>query len=181
MHVPCLGRSRRRAFMLAVPFVALGLLLTGCGQHHSDATPSPPKVAPASPATLTMRSAYPIGKILVDGNGRTLYMSETDTSSRSACLSSCVKAWPPLLTRGAPQAGGGVKGALIGTIRRPDGTTQVTYHGHPLYRYRHDLVPGQSQGIGLKELGTVWYTLSAQGDAISPDGTVVTGGSGGGY
>src|SRR5262245_52149332 len=79
-----------------------------------------------------------LGRILVDARGRTLYLFEKDKRGHSACSGYCTTYWPPLLTRGTPIPGRSVKGSLLGVARRADGTKQVTYAGHPLYRYIGD-------------------------------------------
>ena len=80
-----------------------------------------------------------LGQILVDGSGRTPYLFLADKGTQSACNSSaCVQYWPPVLTSGAPKAGAGVTASLLGTTARQDGTTEVTYAGHPLYYFISD-------------------------------------------
>ena len=84
----------------------------------------------------------------------------------SACSAACATYWPPLLARGKPTAGRGVKASLLGTIRRAGGTTQVTYAGHPLYRYLPDTKPGQTNGQDSHDFGAGWYVLSPAGKKI---------------
>jgi len=108
--------------------------------------------------------------ILVDGSGRTLYLFEKDQANQSACSGACVAAWPVDQTSGAPKAGSGVKASLLGTIKRADGTTQVTYSRHPLYYYSGDSGAGQENGQGLNAFGAVWYV-------VGPAGGMVTGAS----
>ncbi len=81
--------------------------------------------------------------ILVDGKGRTLYLFQKDQPNQSACSGACASAWPVDQTSGTPKAGSGVKASLLGTIKRTDGTTQVTYNKHPLYYYSGDSQAGQ--------------------------------------
>jgi predicted lipoprotein with Yx(FWY)xxD motif len=107
-----------------------------------------------------------LGKIIVDGRGRTLYLFEKDTRGHSACSGSCAMYWPPLITRGKPIAGRGLKKSLLGTIRRANGARQVTYAGHPLYRYVLDTRAGQTNGEGLDDFGGGWDALSAAGKKI---------------
>ena len=126
-------------------------------------------------AVVTVRTTG-LGKVLADQRGRTLYLFAKDKRRMSACSGSCVSFWPPLLTTGKPHAGSGLKASLLGTIRRNDGQTQVTYGGHPLYRYSLDKRPGQTKGEGLDDFGAHWY-------AVSPGGSKVvkaTGSTGGG-
>src|SRR3954470_21310933 len=86
-----------------------------------------------------------LGKRLATSTGRTLYLFTRDTKSKSACTGSCLVIWPPLLTKGKPVAGRGVKQSLLGTVKR--GTKlQVTYNGHRLYRYASDSGAGQTSG-----------------------------------
>ena len=108
----------------------------------------------------------PLGRILVDGSGRTLYLFEKDKPGRSLCSGACAGYWPPLLTAGKPTAKAGVKTSLLGVTRRGDGTTQVTYAGHPLYRFVQDTKPGQTNGQNLRLSGAEWYVLSPAGRKI---------------
>ena len=113
-----------------------------------------------------------LGTILVDGSGRTLYLFEKDRGGRSACSGACATYWPPLIARGKPTAGRGAKASLLGTIRRANGTRQVTYAGHPLYRYLPDTRPGQTNGQDSHAFGAGWYVLSPAGKKIEAGETV---------
>ena len=107
-----------------------------------------------------------LGRIVVDGRGHTLYLFEKDRRGRSACSGACATYWPPLLTHGKPIAGGGARQSLLGVIRRADGTRQVTYAGHPLYRFALDARCGQTKGEGLDDFGGGWYVLAPSGKKI---------------
>jgi predicted lipoprotein with Yx(FWY)xxD motif len=119
----------------------------------------------AGPAAINTR-VVSLGRILVNGQGRTLYLFEKDSGGRSACYAQCATFWPPLLTSGKPIAGAGVKVSLLGTTRRSNGTRQVTYAGHPLYRFAEDTKSGQTKGEALKAFGAEWYVLSPSGKKI---------------
>jgi predicted lipoprotein with Yx(FWY)xxD motif len=113
-----------------------------------------------------------LGKVLVNGKGVTLYLFMKDKHGKSACTGACAKAWPPLLTKGAPHAIGGTSAAKLGTTRRADGTTQVTYNGHPLYTFIMDHnKPGTTAGEGLKAFGAEWYVLGTNGKKIEKAGS----------
>ncbi|EGX56801.1 lipoprotein [Streptomyces zinciresistens K42] len=111
-------------------------------------------------------SAGKLGTILVDEKGRTLYLFEADKSTTSTCDGSCAAAWPPLVTSGSPSTGGSAKSSLLGTSKRSDGTTQVTYNGHPVYRYAGDSKPGDTNGQALNQFGAEWYVLDAAGNKV---------------
>jgi predicted lipoprotein with Yx(FWY)xxD motif len=124
-------------------------------------TPVPP--APATGTVVMLRTVGSLGNILVGPNGKTLYYFLADTGTASMCSGSCAQNWPPLRTTGAPRAMGGVSQALVGTTRRADGTTQVTYHGHPLYYFIADSAPGMANGEGLNAFGALWKVVNAAG------------------
>jgi predicted lipoprotein with Yx(FWY)xxD motif len=119
----------------------------------------------AAGAVLTSRQV-PLGTVLADAAGRSVYLFEKDMGTTSACTGACAQAWPPVLTTAGPTAGTGVTASLIGTTRRGDGTVQVTYAGHPLYRFSGDSAPGQTNGEGLQAFGGGWYVLTPQGGQI---------------
>ena len=109
-------------------------------------------IVAVSPATSYATTAYAQageGRALAFGPrqhpgrrpGRTLYLFEKDKRDRSACASTCATYWPPLLTHGKPAAGKGIQGSLLGITHRAGGEAQVTYAGHPLYRFVQDTPP----------------------------------------
>jgi predicted lipoprotein with Yx(FWY)xxD motif len=121
---------------------------------------------PTKPATVKVRSTS-LGKIIVDGSGRTLYLFEKDKGTKSNCSGACAKAWPPLLTKGKPKAGTGARASKLGTTKRSDGTTQVTYGGHPVYRFIVDKnKPGSVKGQGSNAFGAEWYVVAPSGKKI---------------
>jgi predicted lipoprotein with Yx(FWY)xxD motif len=126
---------------------------------------------PSAPAKVGVRTTK-LGKVLVNGKGVTLYLFEKDKKGRSACTGACAKAWPPLLTKGRPHASGGASSKKLGTTRRADGTTQVTYNGHPLYTFIGDAgKPGRTAGEGSKAFGAEWYVVGTNGNKIEKAGS----------
>jgi predicted lipoprotein with Yx(FWY)xxD motif len=116
-----------------------------------------------------------LGKILVDGKGRTLYLWVADTKGKSTCTGQCATAWPPLLTGAKPKAAGGAKQAKLGTVKRAGGKLQVTYNGHPLYTFIADAnKPGNVKGEGSKGFGAAWWVVNAKGKAIKKAAASVT-------
>jgi predicted lipoprotein with Yx(FWY)xxD motif len=176
----------------AIPFAAL--VVAGCGSSSSSSTSAstaPPKTTSGAPATVGVASTG-LGKILVDSQGRTLYLFKKDSGTTSACTGACASAWPPVRPNGKPTVGGGANAALVGTAARSDGAAQVTYNGHPLYLFVMDQKPGDTKGQGVTAFGASWFALSAAGNQVSgsaskPSGTSSNSGStsnsggGGGY
>jgi predicted lipoprotein with Yx(FWY)xxD motif len=107
-----------------------------------------------------------LGTFLVDGHGRTLYLFQKDKTTRSTCSGACATDWPPLLTSGKAKGSGGARKALLGTSKRSDGTTQVTYKGHPLYTFVKDTKAGMTAGEGSNAFGAKWYALAPSGATI---------------
>ena len=151
--------NRRRLTIAA--FVA-ALACAGAGTAHGAA-------GAAKSGTVDLR-ATKLGKVLVDAKGMTLYLFEKDRRNKSACAGACAKVWSPLLVKGKPTAGGGVKASLLGTTRRKSGV-QVTYNGHPLYHFSGDKKAGQTRGEGSKAFGAEWYVLSAKGAKVEKGGS----------
>jgi predicted lipoprotein with Yx(FWY)xxD motif len=121
--------------------------------------------ATSKPATVKTGTSS-LGKVVVDGKSHTLYLFKKDKNGKSACSGACARNWPPLLTKGKPKAGAGAKASLLGTTRRSDGTTQVTYSGHPLYTFVADNgKPGSTKGQGVDAFGAKWYVVAAKGTA----------------
>jgi len=108
----------------------------------------------------------PLGRILVDSKGITLYDFPKDKGTTSSCYGACAALWPPLTTKGKPIAGRGVRASLLGTTKRKDGKLEVTYNHHPLYYFVSDRKPGQTTGQGLNQFGAPWWVLSPAGKEI---------------
>jgi predicted lipoprotein with Yx(FWY)xxD motif len=127
-----------------------------------------PMAAEQAAPTLTVHSSS-FGKVLFDARGFVLYAFTKDPRRRSACSGACAKAWPPYVVRGTVRAGAGVKASLLGTIRRANGSRQVTYAGRPLYYYVGDKKPRQILCQNVSEFGGLWLV-------VRPSGKLVRGG-----
>jgi predicted lipoprotein with Yx(FWY)xxD motif len=176
--------------MRALPWlVATALLLAGCGSDDSgdeaaDPAPSEPtsSAAPTDDAAPTERTSpaptknkpatgtviitadSEFGEMLFDKSGQAIYLFDKETSTEPDCYDDCAEAWPPVLTEGDPQAQGAVKAGLLGTTERADGSTQVTYGGHPLYFYAHE---GKNEVLchNVSGYGGLWLVVTPQGEA----------------
>jgi len=156
--------------MVVIGIAVVALVVAACGGSsgssggaYGGSTASHSSSGKGSVALASTK----LGKVLVDGNGRTLYLFEADKGTMSNCDGACASAWPPLTTSGKPTAGAGVVASKLGTAKRADGTTGVTYAGHPLYTYAGDGAPGQTAGEGLTDYGAPWYALSAAGKTVA--------------
>jgi len=136
--------------------------VTGPSPTPTDTTTTSP--SPTQPASGTVNIASSsLGQILVDAQGRTLYLFMNDTDGRSACEGNCAQIWPPLVASGSPTAGAGVQQSLLATTARSDGAMQVVYNQHPLYFFSDDSAAGQTNGQGI---GGNWFVVSPAGEAI---------------
>jgi predicted lipoprotein with Yx(FWY)xxD motif len=112
----------------------------------------------------------------------TLYHLSGEQNGKFICTSSaCVGVWHPLIapSSGAPS---GEVGSL-GTVKRPEGTVQVTYKGTPLYTFAQDKQSGETNGQGIKDVGT-WSVITASPTTTPPSTSSSSApekSSGGGY
>jgi len=170
-----------RFTLIAAAALAFGIAVAACGgSSSSSAAPASGTNASAgggaggygygggggssSASAVTLKTASsPLGSILVDQDGKTLYLFEAD--SKNKCSGGCLNLWPPIMANGKATAGSGVSAGMIGAAT---GSSQVTYAGHPLYWFSGDTKAGDTNGEGLDDFGGEWY-------AISPAGTAVVG------
>jgi predicted lipoprotein with Yx(FWY)xxD motif len=152
----------KRVIPLVVPagIVALVVALTSGGGKNQNA-----HAQSAAASAIGVRTT-PLGKVLVDAKGRTLYLFEADTPNKSNCSAACLSIWPPLTSAAKPNATGGALAAKIGTIPASGGNGVVTYNGHPLYYYVGDQKPGDAKGQGRNQFGAGWYVLAPTGNKI---------------
>ena len=171
--------------------LALAALAVGCGGSDSDQSPAEPQGSNAASTeaaaadeaaeqaekpkkpkpkpekkgvTITLAGSQ-FGEVLFDGDSRAIYLFDKEQSSESECYGDCAEEWPPVLTKGDPQAKGGVSGGKLGTTKRDDGTTQVTYDGQPLYYY-HDDPEGVVACHNVPGFGGLWLALDASGNPV---------------
>jgi predicted lipoprotein with Yx(FWY)xxD motif len=121
--------------------------------------------APAVKGKTIKLTASQFGQVLFDGDDQAIYLFDKESGAKSECYGECAAAWPPVTTDGEPQAGNGVKTSLLGTTERDDGSTQVTYNGHPLYYYAHE-GPGVVTCHNVDEFGGLWLAVDAAGDSV---------------
>ena len=170
-------RSKPITFLASAAVVPLtAFAVAGCGGgNDASGSVAPPQTANGRTPTVAVQNNGNLGKILVDGSGRTLYLFKKDSGTKSACTGGCAGAWPPLRLGGKPVVGRGVSASMVATAPRSDGKPQVIYNGHPLYTFSGDQKAGDTNGQGLNNFGAGWFVLSPSGNQI----TKASGSSGG--
>jgi predicted lipoprotein with Yx(FWY)xxD motif len=164
----------KRSLFATSGLAGVALLAAACGGSGGGygASSSPPASSgaalPSATATTLALGNSKLGQILVDSQGRSLYLFEADTGGTSTCTSAgCVAEWPPLTASGTPQVGAGLAANQLGTTTRADGHQQVTYRGHPLYYFAGDTQPGVTGGQGLNDNGGLWYVVHTDGTPVT--------------
>lgn len=173
---PLLGTTKRRDGKLQVTYAGHPLYYFAQDQSPGDVfgqglqniwyavSATGAQVSAPAPAQTIKLAQTGLGTVLVDGaKEMTLYLFNRDSGSTSNCYGGCAATWPPLLANGAIHVGPGLQKSLLGTTQRTDGTTQVTYAGHPLYFYAKDTKPGDTAG---QAVNNVWWVVSSSGAQI---------------
>lgn len=180
--------NRGKPFTLTTAFggllLALAVAACGSGGGTTKASAAPPPPAAGGQRVTVGVTNTSLGKILVDSQGRTLYLFEGDSGTTSNCSGACASAWPPLRANGQTTVGSGANAALLGSTPRSDGGTQVTYNGHPVYLFIKDQKPGDTNGEGVNAFGALWYAISPAGNLVTaaiPSSSGSGSGGGGGY
>lgn len=175
-------RSRRAGFLVGLtralrgvlvsPILVGALLAAGCGSSSSSSSSAAASrsssAAPSTAATVDIatKSLGKLGTILGAGRKQlTVYLFEADKGASSSCSGACASVWPPVT--GTPAAAAGVNASELGTIKRADGSTQVTYNGHPLYYFSNDKASGEATGQGINGFGALWWVLTPAGSAVT--------------
>jgi predicted lipoprotein with Yx(FWY)xxD motif len=168
---------------LTIAALVAGVLAAGCGGDDDDdqsasgdttaateaaaPTTTEPASQPGGGAGTTVKTAdSQYGGVLFGGDDQAIYYFDKESGSKSECYGACAEAWPPVLTEGAPQAEDVVQAGLLGITERDDGTTQVTYDGHPLYYYAHE-GPSEVTCHNVNEFGGLWLAVHPNGEAVS--------------
>ena len=168
----------RIAPCLTAALAALALAACGSSDHGGGKSASSPAYEPpagrgsssAGGGAMQIKTAKgKLGRYLVDGDGRSLYLFLADKHGKSACDEKCVAVWPLYGTSGKPKAGPGVDASKISVITRKDGKKQARYGKYPLYYYAGDKKPGDIKGQDLDQFGAPWYLVRPSGEKYDTD------------
>lgn len=132
------------------------------GSAAEQATAESERSQPRARGTVITTGGSAYGPILYDSDRQAIYIWQPEDSAKPRCYGECAIAWPPVLTDAAPVAKGDVAAGKLGTTRRGDGTTQVTYNGHPLYYYA-DERPGEVRCHNVATHGGLWWVIRPNG------------------
>jgi predicted lipoprotein with Yx(FWY)xxD motif len=165
--------TMRQQMKFLVPTLAASVLLSACGSSSSKSTSSATESQPAATQTSASGSTALVktasnstlgARVLVDAQGMTLYHLSGEQNGKFICTAACLQVWHPL----AAQAGGTPSGTVgsLATVKRSDGTEQVTYKGTPLYTFAQDETAGQAKGQGIKDVGT-WSAVTTGASSTS--------------
>ena len=159
-------RGRSIGFLAGAAVIPITALAVGCGGGGgNNATASTPPQKKAHSVAVKVAKTK-LGKVLVNSQGRTLYLFTKDSTNTSACSGMCATFWPPLKAGGQPKAASGASASLLGTTS--SGAAQVTYNGHPLYTFAKDTKAGDVNGEGVTAFGGQWFAVSPAGNRVSP-------------
>jgi predicted lipoprotein with Yx(FWY)xxD motif len=148
---------------LLIAAAAVSVLLAACGSGKSSTSNTATTSTSGSSPTVKSTSNAKLGQtILVDSHGMTLYRLSGESSGKFVCVSSCLSAWHPLTVPSGTTPSGSV--GSLSVIKRPDGSSQVAYHGMPLYTFAQDKAAGEANGQGFKDVGT-WMAVTVSGSA----------------
>jgi predicted lipoprotein with Yx(FWY)xxD motif len=175
-------RTSRGTALVAVGAAGL-LLLAACGSAGTGDTASGATRSSKAAGTtgqVATRSTG-LGKVLVDPRGRTLYAFAADSPGHSVCTGSCLGYWPPAPGADAAKGKAGGVTAKLGTIKRSDGTSQLTANGFPMYTYVGDSAAGQTNGQGKNISGGLWWVVSPAGTWVKNTASGSGSGTRGGY
>jgi predicted lipoprotein with Yx(FWY)xxD motif len=195
----------RPTLKFLIPALAAALTLAACGSSSSSTGSSSQASTSAATGTASQSggatavvTAAPNAKVgatvLTNASGMTLYALSGEGNGKFICTSSaCLQVWHPVTVAAAVTPSGTV--GSLATVKRSNGTVQVTYRGMPLYTFAQDKTPGEDNGQGIKDVGT-WSVVKVA--AVAPAGQGASepgkpessgsesegsgsGGSGGGY
>ena len=139
--------------MRLIPLVLLiAFVVSACGSTDNGAKTTGGN---GGKAIVSSARKTKVGAVIVDAQGRTLYRFTAEAQGRPVCTGACVSTWLPATVAGTTKLP-----AHVATVRRDDGALQLTYDGHPLYRYAGDTSPADAKGQGV---GGQWFVVKAAG------------------
>ena len=160
-------RHRLRSTLVLASVPVLAIVLAACGGNNnsssSSSSPATASTTPVSNGTVSMSAVSGVGDVLIDSQGIVLYTNNQDSGSKVACTGQCARIWQPLTppSSGQPTSNDSTIQAKLGVVKLPDGSSQVTFDGKPLYTFVQDN-PGEATGNGVTDsFGGTSFTWTA--------------------
>jgi predicted lipoprotein with Yx(FWY)xxD motif len=151
--------------MIRGSIVAVGLgfalLAAACSSATTTSSTAAGSTAAGSTSdTVSVRQVPGVGSVYTDANGMALYTPAQEATGKISCVGACTSIWIPL---SAPSSGSATESpdvhGTVGVIKRPDGSSQVTLNGAPLYRFYQDTAAGTANGNGISDsFGSASFT-----------------------
>ena len=154
--------------------VVAAVVLAACGSDDEPAPAQPPTAKQTTqrststqakkerPGTVVHEDDSEFGTMIYGARNQAHKLFQRDPKDKTVCYGGCAAAWPPVTTRGEPRAQGGAKQSLLGTVRRRNGSLQVTYAGQPLYYYANE-GPGEVRCHNVNLNGGLWWVIGPNG------------------
>ena len=173
----------------AATVAACGSSSSSSGAAAGSSSSAPAGASSGAAVTISAKTVPGVGTVLVDGQGRTLYLLTSEKGGKITCTAAngCTQAWPEVVLASgttAATAGSGVQSSLLGTVKDASGNLEVTYNGWPLFTFSGDSGPGVAKGEGISNFGGTWYVLSSSGNPVTSSqssSTSTSNGGGSGY
>ncbi len=149
------------------------VLLAACAKNNTSPSSGGSTPPSTSGQTVQTESVSGVGTVLANASGFTLYHNTQEKNGAIICTGQCASIWPPVVATGTMPHATGMMHGKFGTIMRPDGTTQLTFNGMPLYTYSGDSASGQANGQSIQG---IWFAATASGMMATPSPSSSGGG-----
>src|SRR3954465_4961625 len=154
-----------RTTRISLAVLAAAAIPVGALAAANSSSPTPSAAKAKAPALKLAKTG--LGTIIVDGKGRTLYAFGHDLKNKSRCSGPCAQNWPPAAAPPKPAVAKGIAKSKLKVIKRGDGSRQLSYAGHPLYRFSLDSARGDTNGQNVTAFGGTWHALSKSGAVLT--------------
>src|SRR3954465_2586180 len=154
-----------RTTRISLAVLAAAAIPVGALAAANSSSPTPSAAKAKAPALKLSKTG--LGTIVVDGKGRTLYAFGHDLKNKSRCSGACAQNWPPAVAPAKPTVAKGMDRSKLKVIKRGDGSRQLSYNGHPLYRFALDSARGDTNGQNVTAFGGTWHVLSKRGGVVT--------------
>jgi predicted lipoprotein with Yx(FWY)xxD motif len=172
-----------KKYLFTIGAMAAALTLAACGGDDSTGSAKAPASTATGHTTVVVKPVNGVGNVLADASGKALYTPDQEAAGQILCTGACASIWVPLTSGGSTPTGPSSAGT-VGMVERPDGTSQVTLDGKPLYTFAEDS-NGQVSGNGVNDSfggqAFTWHVVLANGSSAPASSSPASTSSGSGY